>query len=216
VIALAEPLRPAPDPGLEALAVQSAVERGLAARRDSAEREVEAILDAALRVAERVAPASPKVADIVAEAGTSNQAFYRYFAGKDDLMRAVLLRGLGRVHSYLIHQLGKCSDPAEQIEAWILGVLNQVIDRTAARQSAAVMAQVRVDAASDADLPEIRGLLRDAVRRAGSRRAELDSLAIYDLTFATLRRHARLGTAPNRAECAHLVQFALRGVTIGG
>jgi AcrR family transcriptional regulator len=201
---------------LETLAVRAAVERGLATRRGDAAREVEAILDATLRVAERVAPAAPRVADIVAEAGTSNQAFYRYFTGKDDLMRAVFVRGLGRLHSYLVHQVGKSSDPAEQIEAWIRGVLAQVVDRTAARQSAAIFRQLRGDDRSpDADLPEIRALLRDAVRRAGSRRPELDSVAIFDLTFAVVRRHTRHGTVPTRAECAHLVAFALRGLSIG-
>lgn len=207
----------APDrAGLESLAVHAAVERGLSKKRDSAEREVAAILDAALRVAERVAPATPRVADIVAEAGTSNQAFYRYFAGKDDLMRAVFVRGLGRLHSYLVHQVEKASEPTAQIEAWIHGVLNQVIDRTAARQSAAVHHQLGGDDGSpDSELPEIRALLRDAIRRAGSRRAELDSWAIYDLTFATLRRHTRQGTVPTRAECRHLVAFALRGLSTG-
>lgn len=202
--------------GLQTLAVQAAIDRGLSRRRGDAAREVEAILDAALRVAERVTPAAPRVADIVAEAGTSNQAFYRYFAGKEDLMRAVFARGLGRLHSYLVHQIGKSSDPAKQIEAWIRGVLAQVIDRTAARQSDAVFRQLHgEDASPDAELPEIRALLRDAVRGAGSRRPELDSVVIFDLTFAALRRHTRQGTAPTRAECAHLVAFAVRGLSVG-
>ena len=88
-------------------AVQAAVDRGLAKHKELAVREVEAILDATLRVAERSAPAAPRVADIVAEAGVSNQAFYRYFAGKDELLNAVLERGVQRLHSYLVHQMGK-------------------------------------------------------------------------------------------------------------
>lgn len=199
--------------GLDTLAVQSAVDRGLAKRRGDAAREVEAILDATLRVAERVAPAAPRVADIVAEAGTSNQAFYRYFAGKEDLVRAVYLRGLGRLHSYLVHQVGKYTDPAEQIEAWIRGVLNQVVDQRAARQSAAIHGQLSGDTEPpESGVPEIRTLLRDAIRRAGSRHPELDSLLIYDLTFAVLRRHTQRGSAPTRAECSHVVAFALNGM----
>jgi AcrR family transcriptional regulator len=125
-----------------AATVQAAVDRALADRQAEATREVEAILDAALRVAERVSPAAPRVADIVAEAGTSNQAFYRFFASKDDLMRAVYLRGISRLHTYLEHQMGKESEPAKRIEAWIRGVLTQVTDRTAARQSAAIIRQL--------------------------------------------------------------------------
>jgi AcrR family transcriptional regulator len=192
-------------------AVQSAVDRGLAKRRADAARDVEAILDATLRVAERVSPSTPRVADIVSEAGTSNQAFYRYFAGKEDLMRAVYARGLHRLYTYLAHQVEKSSDPIEQIEAWVRGVLIQVTDRTAARQSAAVSRGV--DASTyDPDLPEIRGLLRDAIRRAGSRRPDLDSMVVFDVAFATLRRHARAGTVPSRSECNHLVAFALAGL----
>src|SRR5215470_13855335 len=112
-------------------AVTSAVERALSKRRGDAQREVEAILDATLRVAERAAPNPPRVADIVAEAGTSNQSFYRYFSGKDELMRAVLARGTDRVHSYLVHRVEKASGPAAQVEAWIRGVLAQVVDHTA-------------------------------------------------------------------------------------
>ena len=50
---------------------------------------------------ERAAPEPPRVSDIVAEAGSSNKAFYRYFAGKDDLILAVMERGVAIVVSYL-------------------------------------------------------------------------------------------------------------------
>jgi len=201
-----------PDP-----AVLAAVERALSKRRGDAQREVEAILDATLRVTERAAPKPPRVADIVTEAGTSNQAFYRYFSGKDELLRAVLARGTQRVHSYIAHHVAKASEPAEQVEAWIRGVLAQVIDRTAARQSRAIVRNLGDQAAAEVgegSLNEIRDVLRTAVRAAGSRQVELDTSAVFDLTFAVLRRHAQAGTAPSPAECEHLVRFCLTATGI--
>lgn len=195
--------------------VLAAVERALSKRRDDAQREVEAILDAALRVAERTAPNMPRVADIVAEAGTSNQAFYRYFSGKDELLRAVLARGVERLHGYLAHQIAKAPRPAEQIEAWIRGVLAQVIDRTAARQSRAIVAHLGEGdsaAAGQGGMDRVRDLLREAVRAAGSAQVDLDTGAVFDLTFAVLRRHVQAGTAPSPEECAHLVRFCLTAV----
>lgn len=195
--------------------VQAAVDRALAKQRADATREVEAILDAALRVAERTTPAAPRVVDIVAEAGISNQAFYRYFAGKDDLMRAVYERGIARLHSYLEHQISKETEPAKRIEAWIRGVLTQVTDRKAARQSAAIIRQLGRQAELDEGglITEVGALLVEPVAGAGSADPQRDAELIDEAVFGVLRRHARRGTAPDKAECDHAVSFCLRGLT---
>jgi AcrR family transcriptional regulator len=196
-------------------AVQAAVDRGLAKYRVDATREVEAILDAALRVAERIAPAAPRVADIVTEAGTSNQAFYRYFAGKDDLMTAVRQRGTVRLQAYLHHQIEKQADPQRQIEAWIRGVLTQATDRRAARQSAAVNLQLahRHQAEDEALTGGLQTLLLEPLAASGSRDPERDASAIFEAVFGTLRRHLVRSTAPSVADGDHLVAFCLRGLT---
>jgi AcrR family transcriptional regulator len=195
--------------------VQAAVDRGLAKQRAEATREVEAILDAALRVAEQVSPAAPRVADIVAAAGSSNQAFYRYFGGKDDLMRAVYERGIARLHSYLEHQVSKETGPAQQIEAWIRGVLTQVTDRQAARQSAAIVRQLgrQADLDDGGLIAEVGALLAGPAAGAGSVAPERDAELISEAVFGVLRRHARHGSAPSEAECDHVVGFCLRGLT---
>src|ERR1700744_2988115 len=77
---------------------------------------------------DRVAPFPPRVSDIVTEAGSSNKAFYRYFAGKDDLILAVMERGVGMVVSYLQHQMSKESEPQDQVARWIEGTVAQVAD----------------------------------------------------------------------------------------
>ena len=99
--------------------VTAAVERALDDRQREATEEVERILAAAVRVMERAAPEPPRVSDIVAEAGSSNKAFYRYFAGKDELILAVMERGVGIVMSYLQHQMAKEPMPHNKIARWI-------------------------------------------------------------------------------------------------
>lgn len=81
--------------------VDAAVHRALDDRQREATAEVERILAAAVTVLQRSAPDPPRVCDIVVEAGSSNKAFYRYFAGKDDVILAVMERGVALVVSYL-------------------------------------------------------------------------------------------------------------------
>jgi AcrR family transcriptional regulator len=198
-----------------ASATQNAIDRGIARYRADAEREVETILDAALRVAERAAPAAPKVTDIVAEAGTSNQTFYRYFAGKDDLLEAVRERGTRRLCDYLDHQMGKAREPAGAIEAWVRGVLAQAVHRRAARQSAAVNLQLASRAATTAEAgtADLRALLGHALTAYGSADPDRDAAALFEAVFGTLRRHLAAGTSPSDADVDHLVGLTLRAPT---
>src|SRR6201992_3703193 len=106
--------------------VTAAVERALDTRQREATDEVERILAAAVRVMGRVAPEPPRVSDIVAEAGSSNKAFYRDFVGKDDLILAVMERGVAIVVAYLQHQIDKAARPQDKIARWIEGTLAQV------------------------------------------------------------------------------------------
>ncbi len=99
----------------------AAVVRALDDRQREATEDVERILAAAVRVMQRVSPDAPRVSDIVAEAGVSNKAFYRYFAGKDELILAVMERGVALVVSYLEHQMAKETTPAGKIARWIRG-----------------------------------------------------------------------------------------------
>ena len=80
---------------------------------------------------ERVAPEPPRVSDIVAEAGSSNKAFYRYFAGKDDVILAVMERGVAIVVSYLQHQMAKETTPSGKLRRWIEGALAQAASASA-------------------------------------------------------------------------------------
>src|SRR6202046_5779224 len=133
------PLPPSPASGSR---VTAAVERALDDRQREATEEVERILAAAVRVMERVAPEPPRVSDIVAEAGSSNKAFYRYFAGKDDVILAVMERGVAIVVSYLQHQMTKESTPPGQLRRWIEGGVGQEADPHLISMSRAAAGQV--------------------------------------------------------------------------
>jgi AcrR family transcriptional regulator len=193
--------------------VTAAVGRALDERQREATEEVERILVAALTVMERVAPAEPRVSDIVAEAGTSNKAFYRYFGGKDELILAVMERGVGIVVSYLEHQLAKEDDPARQVARWIEGSLAQVSDPGLVRSSRAVTSQLAATAERrDADeriTRPLRDLLFTSVAALGGPDPRRDTDVVYAAVFGTLRRYLATDVRPEPADIDHLVRFCL-------
>jgi AcrR family transcriptional regulator len=196
--------------------VTAAVERALDDRQRGATEEVERILAAAVRVMERVAPQAPRVSDIVTEAGSSNKAFYRYFAGKDDLILAVMERGVAIVVSYLQHQMAKQSRPEDKIACWIEGALAQVADPHLISMSRAVAGQMSNWRAADREmLRPLRDLLVDPVTALGSADADRDVEAVYGCTVALMRRYVGSADRPARNDIEHLVRFCLLGLGVG-
>lgn len=197
----------------------AAVERALDDRQREATEEVERILAAAVRVMERVAPEPPRVSDIVAEAGSSNKAFYRYFAGKDDLILAVMERGVAIVVSYLEHQMAKEREPRDRVARWIEGALAQVADPHLSSLSRAAVGQMSAGAnwrAADQEmLRPLRDLLVEPVAALGSSDVERDVEAVFSCTAANMRRYVGSADRPESDDIAHLVGFCLRGLGVG-
>jgi AcrR family transcriptional regulator len=159
-----------------------------------------------------VAPNEPKVADIVAEAGTSNQTFYRYFAGKSDLMAAVQERGIVRVRSYLARRMDRHESPGDQVAAWVEGLMAQVTSPATARQSVAVAQELQRDGATAGEvslLDMLGALLVPVLVRAGNADPALDARALQDVVLGVVRRHALSGTVPSAQERTHLLDFCL-------
>lgn len=196
----------------------AAVERALDGRQREATEEVERILAAAVRVMERVAPEPPRVSDIVAEAGSSNKAFYRYFAGKDDLILAVMERGVAIVDSYLRHQMAKESKPRDKVARWIEGTLAQVADPRLMSQSRAAAGQMSAATnwrTVDQDMMRpLRDLLVEPVTELGSTDVERDVEAVFCCTAATMRRYMGSADRPGPDDVAHLVRFCLNGLGV--
>lgn len=198
--------------------VTAAVERALDDRQREATEEVERILAAAVRVMERTAPEAPRVSDIVAEAGSSNKAFYRYFAGKDDLILAVMERGVGIVVSYLQHQMAKEAKPQDQVARWIEGTLAQVADPHLISMSRAAAGQM--SAATNWRVAEremmrpLRDLLMEPIAALDSSDVDRDVEAVFGSTAATMRRYVGSAERPDDADIEHLVRFCLHGLGV--
>jgi AcrR family transcriptional regulator len=199
--------------------VTAAVERALDDRQREATEEVERILAAAVRVMERVAPEAPRVSDIVAEAGSSNKAFYRYFAGKDDLILAVMERGVAIVVSYLQHQMDKEPRPQDKIARWIEGTLAQVAEPELISKSRAAAGQMSANTnwrTVDQEMMwPLRDLLADPVAALGSSDVERDVEAVFCCTAATMRRYLGSAERPAPDDIAHVVRFCLNGLGAG-
>ncbi len=168
---------------------------------------------------ERVAPEPPRVSDIVAEAGSSNKAFYRYCAGKDDLILAVMERGVAIVVSYLQHQMAKESRPREQVARWIEGTLAQVADPhliSMSRAAAGQMSAATNPRAADQEMMRpLRDLLVTPVATLGSTDVDRDVDAVFNCTAATMRRYVGSADRPGPDDIAHVVRFCLQGLGAG-
>jgi AcrR family transcriptional regulator len=194
----------------------AAVVRALDDRQREATEEVERILSAAIKVMQRVSPDAPRVSDIVATAGVSNKAFYRYFAGKDDLMLAVMERGVGLVVSYLEHQMAKESTPEGKITRWISGALAQVADPELIGVSRAVIGQMsdKRRLGEEETMAAMRELLVEPIRDLGSADPQRDADAVFVCTVGTMRRYVDSTEQPGRKDINHLVGFCLRGLGV--
>ncbi|WP_330255121.1 TetR/AcrR family transcriptional regulator [Nocardia sp. NBC_00565] len=196
----------------------AAVGRALAARRQEAVDEVEAILAAAVEVMERDAPAPPRVSDIIAAAGSSNKAFYRYFSGKDDLILAVMERGVGLVATYLDHRMSQVDEPARRVAVWIEGMLAQVADPDLIRASRAVTVQLAAitdRGIADAEIARpLRDRLSGSVAALGCADPERDTDAVFIAVLGLMRRCLARNVKPDVADINHFVSFCLRGLDV--
>lgn len=219
--------------GAEALAapglVREAVRRPLAARWAVYTDEVNRLVDATYRVVERTGTFDPTVREILRESGLSNQAFYRHFRSKDELLVALLDDGRRRMGHYLERRIAAAPDVPGKIRAWVEGVLVQAADPAIAVRTRPFLAHQdrlaelfpdehrssgealtapleAVLRAAYADLPaEEDGVERDVAA---------DALTLARLTLACVQDHLRTRTAPSRRETDHLVRFVCKGLGV--
>jgi AcrR family transcriptional regulator len=193
-----------------------AVRRAVAAKEATARAEVQALLDATLALIRREGGQRlPRVADIVAEAGLSNQAFYRHFTGRDELLAAVAEAGAIRLVSYLAHQMEKETGPEAQIRRWIEGVMAQAAKPDVADETRAVTMSGRrgvgLNQTSD-PLTAARDLLLPPLRALATADPERDAAVMAAAVFDRLEYHLRV-RPPSRADITHLVGFCTRAVS---
>lgn len=178
--------------------------------------EVRRLVDAAYAVMRRRGTLDPRVSDIVNEAGLSNQAFYRHFRSKDELLLTVLDDGQRRLESYLVARMSRVATGRERVRAWVEGVLAQARNAAAAENTRpfagnAVRLAEEFPAEHAASRDRLLAPLRTAVLDAGGDAGDAD--AIYHLAMGRMQDALVRRERPSKTEVEHLVAFALRGMS---
>lgn len=199
--------------------VEAIAARGVDGRRAAYAEEVRRLIDAAYAVMRSTGDIEPRVGDVVKASGLSNQAFYRHFRSKDELLLAVLTDGRQRLVATLTARMGRVDDGAPRVAAWIEGVMAQAANPAAAantRPFAVNGARIadRFPAEWSASREALLAPLRGAVGAAGGDPAR-DPELLYHLAFGTMEAALVRREPPTRADVHHLVAFSLRGVGIG-
>jgi AcrR family transcriptional regulator len=188
------------------------VRRSLAKREGEYATEVRRLLDAALGVMQLCGTSSrPRVADIVAAAGLSNDAFYRHFKSKDDLVTALVEDGAERLRGYLEYQLAKETSPEAKVRRWVEGVLSQAVGDVAATTLAVMWNGGSAGAAAGrhfASAP-VATLLYEPLAALGSSAPQLDSMLAAHATLGLLSDFLWDGAEPTRAEIDRVTAFCL-------
>jgi AcrR family transcriptional regulator len=101
--------------------------RSLGARQALYAGEVRRLIDAAFRVMRETGSLDPRVEQIVRAAGLSNQAFYRHFRSKGELLLAVLDDGIGQLCAYLGKRMAGADSGEARVREWLAGMLAQAL-----------------------------------------------------------------------------------------
>lgn len=218
-----------PNPSVASPSLASrSVERTLARRRAVYADEVRRLVESSFRIIRESGELEPRVSEIVRAAGLSNQAFYRHFRSKDELLLAVLDDGVRQLEDYLRHRMERSDDPVGRIRACIDGFCKQALDRAAAAStrpfalSRTRLAELFPDEVAQSEA-QLTGLLRSAIEAAVASgdlpRAdpERDAQTVYNLAMGWMQRKlAQPGdNNADRADADHLIDFAMRGLRGG-
>jgi AcrR family transcriptional regulator len=204
-------------------ALDRAVDRALSRQRAAYAREAGRLVEATLRLIRERGVLEPSVAAIVRAARLSNQAFYRHFRTKHELLVAVLDEGIRLLAAYLEERMAKATTPAQQVEEWLRGVLEQALHPRGAaatrpfavRRSELAMHHPEEVARSEQQLtqPLIHAL--EAARAAGALPQvdpQRDGEALYHLALGWLEARLEEPTPARREDAERLVAFAMSGL----
>ncbi len=197
---------------------RSVAARTLADRAEAYADEIRRLVDAAYEVMRRTGSVDPRVSDIVATSGLSNQAFYRHFRGKDELLLAVLEDGQRRLVRALERRMDRAEPGPGPVRAWIEGVLEQARNPEAAENTRPFalngprLAERYPDAIAT-QRERVVAPLRDAVAALGAD-PRRDADAIYELTMGQTQDAIARRVTPSGGDVAHTVAFALRAIGV--
>jgi AcrR family transcriptional regulator len=203
--------------------IDAVVDRALSERHESYQREVRRLMDAGYAVMRETGQLEPRVSEIVRASGLSNQAFYRHFKSKDELLLAILDDGQRTLVGYLQHRMHGAAGPLEAVRRWIEGVLAQAVHPRAARATRPfVIHRARLAERFPEEVRRTNRLLVeplvDALAEAVARGLapdadpERDADVLYHLAMGWMQLKLVEGGDPTAEDAAHVVDFAMRGL----
>ena len=199
------------------------VDRALERRRIAYEDEVKRLVDAGFALVQRTGKLEPTVGAIVSEAGLSNQAFYKHFHSKDELLLAMLEEGILLLRSYIEHRVAAGSTCHERIQNWIEAILEQALSAQGAQATRPfVISRARLSDRFPREVEEaeerLTAILSEEIRQgvlAGElpdSEPERDARLLYNLAMGWVERQLIAPSSDPRADADHLVAFAQNGL----
>jgi AcrR family transcriptional regulator len=191
-----------------------AVRRRLARRQVDAEQDVQRLLDSGRELMQ--GGANPRVADIVRAAGLSNDAFYRYFKTKDDLVAAIVDDGARRLLEVLGRRIQQVQGPELQLRTAIQQIFKQAVDPEVALATRNVFGNStirdRVDRLGRFRLESgVAALLVAPLTQLGSTDPARDAEIIGVLAINMMDRFLWQDAEPSVRDIDHVVRFVLLG-----
>jgi len=201
-----------------------AAERSLERRREAALGEVMRLVEAALRLIRSSGTIhQPRVSEIVREAGLSNQAFYRHFRSKHELLVTVLDEGIALLARTLSRRMSRAQSSEGRIREWLRGLLEQALNPAAAEATRPfVLGQGQLDSAWAEEMAQsqrrITAPLREVLERAAADgelpgvAPERDAESLYHLALGWVQARLIEGGAASREDARRVEDFALAGL----
>lgn len=191
--------------------------------RVSSDAEIRALLGATLGTIIEIGSLDPPVRDILGRSGLSRQVLYRYFGSKDELLLVTFAAGWRLVAGYIDRLVAAADSPADELRAWIAGVMRQAESAEVGRLTKPfAFTGHRLEQRYPSEYAEARQTLVGSLERiiadgvsAGAfttDQPDQDALVLYDAVFARQHRYVVLDEVAPVGDVDVLHRFALRAV----
>lgn len=191
--------------------VARAVRRRTGDRYAIARDEVRRLLDAGMELMRADPNVNPRIVEIVRRARVSNDAFYRAFRSKDDLMAAIADDGARRLLGHIRRRCARHTDPVDQVRACVQVVFKQAADPEVAATTRAVLRNTSRDGRSAFGGVELRRriaeLLAVPLGAGGSLDPDRDAMVAACAIFAVMEQFLWTERVPTAADVEHLVAW---------
>ncbi|MFI6361386.1 TetR/AcrR family transcriptional regulator [Nocardia sp. NPDC050630] len=193
--------------------VARAVRRRTGDRYAIARDEVRRLLDAGMELMRDDPNGNPRIVEIVRRARVSNDAFYRAFRSKDDLMAAIADDGARRLIGHIRRRCARYIHPVDQVRACVQVVFQQAADQEVAAATRAVLRNTSRYGRSAVGGVELRRriaeLLAGPLGAAGSPDPGRDAMVAACAIFAVMEQFLWTERVPTAADVEHLVAWIL-------